>query len=375
MVKHFARQAAPHLRHALLDVLIDARYELADALAGPPEASDPVVKLFLSTWERLAPLVREATKDRPAQASLQYLSFIASIDALSALNKTAPEFGLEISADGLRRLARMLDPAASVDPLAYSVEVDPDLRTMLGLGPPLPPPDIPQANRLHNPESFVPQGLSGYHALIPRLREWLMSEAQAAPSAGELGRLNRWVPDKKDLNEYLPLVQTLLEDAGDKTLMSGSLAAEYRKLYADLVLAAAWQESCWRQFVRNADTITALTSASGSVGLMQINAKVWRGVYDIKGIYSDIAYNARAGCEILLHYLKDYALQKGEHLHPGGPDNLARAAYAAYNGGPVHLARYRATATKQTLRQIDALFWQKYVAVQEGRALAVASCY
>jgi len=68
-------------------------------------------------------------------------------------------------------------------------------------------------------------------------------------------------------------------------------------------------------------------------------------------------------------------VQKAEHRYAGGTDNLARAAYAAYNGGPSHLSRYRIETTRPTLQQIDDLFWQKYSAVKEGRVREVASCY
>jgi hypothetical protein len=86
-------------------------------------------------------------------------------------------------------------------------------------------------------------------------------------------------------------------------------------------------------------------------------------------------YNGRAGCEILLHYLRDYALAKKEHLQTGGSDNLARATYAVYNGGPGHLARYRTPDTKPYLKKIDALWWSKYTAVREKTIMDSADCF
>lgn len=381
IVKALARGDSGTVQHSLLDILLDARYELAEALTALPSGTaDPVPKLFIHTWERLAPVVRELTKDRPEQTSLHYMSFITAADALLTLNAVGPEFGLEISADGLRRLARMLDPSGVVDPLVYSIEVDPELRKLLGLGPPLPAPNIsPEVDMILSPGSFVLKSLNTYACMPSRLWVriglWLFPDAQAAIDGGDLQKLNSWAPAKKDLNEYLPLVQSLLQSAGGQTLAEGGLPAEYQQLYNDLVLATAWQESCWRHFVRNGTKLTALKSNAGSVGLMQINENVWRGIYDIKGLYGDIAYNARAGSEILMHYLKDYALGKGEQLQPGGKDNLARATYAVYNGGPGHLTRYRTASTKAFLKKIDALFWEKYSAVRAGRVLEVANCY
>ena len=108
---------------------------------------------------------------------------------------------------------------------------------------------------------------------------------------------------------------------------------------------------------------------------MQVSKHVWRGFYDVEGLAGDIAYNARAGAEIARHYLLDYALPAGEQRHDGGADNLARATYAAYNGGPRQLARYRTSGTPARLRAIDEAFHDKYRAVKEGDDLAVASCY
>jgi len=88
-----------------------------------------------------------------------------------------------------------------------------------------------------------------------------------------------------------------------------------------------------------------------------------------------MAYNARAGAEILLHYLRDYAIARGEHRKDGGIGNLARATYAVYNGGPRHLTRYRSRATPRSLKAIDEGIWEKFVAVQQGRELEVARCY
>jgi soluble lytic murein transglycosylase-like protein len=139
------------------------------------------------------------------------------------------------------------------------------------------------------------------------------------------------------------------------------------------MLATAWQESCWRQFVKKGEKLAPLSSVTGDLGLMQVNRHVWRGLYDVKGLSGDIEYNGHAGAEILMRYLSRYALRKNEHKQPGG--HLARATYAAYNGGPSHLARYRAEKQISQLKQIDEDFWRKYQAVTSGQELAVKSCY
>jgi soluble lytic murein transglycosylase-like protein len=141
------------------------------------------------------------------------------------------------------------------------------------------------------------------------------------------------------------------------------------------VLATAWKETCWRQFIRRGGKVVTMQSSAGAVGIMQVNPRVWRGFYDTNVLKTDTVYNATAGAEILQHYLVDYAIRKKEHQLGGGIDALARATYAAYNGGPGHLGRYRADKTAKSLRQIDADFWRYYQTVKGGNELGVRECY
>jgi hypothetical protein len=142
-----------------------------------------------------------------------------------------------------------------------------------------------------------------------------------------------------------------------------------------MVLATAWQETCWRQFKKEGGQVVPMKSSAGAVGMMQIVPQVWRGFYEKEALERNIAYNAAAGSEILRHYLVKYAIRRGEHETTGDPENLARATYAAYNGGPGHLSRYRESSTPESLRQIDESFWKKYQTVKQGDELAVVQCY
>ncbi len=348
------------LRQPLADVLLEGRYDLLEALApSAPGAPDPVPALFVRTWGRLAPVLREIAVRQKGQEALRYLSFISAGDALVALQEAGPAIGVDLSADGLRRLARIVAPTDTADPLRFDTTVDPELRTLLGFGPPLPPPD-----------------LTGMPPEESRWWKWFRPRAAwASTEAPEQSVLQQWLASPERLAEYLPRVHKLLQQSAEAALGATSLEAEYQDVFRSIVLATAWQESCWRQFVREKGRITYIRSAVGSSGLMQVNERVWRGVYDLRGIRWDIAYNARAGTEISLHYLRDYALARGEHRQPGGLDNLARATYAVYNGGPGHLSRYRSERTKAGLKKIDSLFWEKYQLVRNGKTLIeVARC-
>ncbi|HSP96024.1 MAG TPA: lytic transglycosylase domain-containing protein, partial [Candidatus Dormibacteraeota bacterium] len=352
VAKNAAGDALEAQRQALFDVLIEARYDLLEALApAHPGAPDPVRPLFIATWTRLAPVLRDVSLGLPGEGALRYLTFITAADALGAIDALGPSSGLDISADGLRRLARMIAPTAAGDPLTYDEAVDPVLRERFGFGPPPPPPSP-------NPDVDV---------------SWIWPAA--AWAADPAARLNHWVPTRDDLDQYLPLVRDLLNESADQTLDSKELKSEFHQVYRWLVLATAWKESCWRQFVRVNGRIRPMLSGAGAVGIMQVLPRVWRGFYEVGGLQQDIAYNARAGSEILVHYLRDYAVAKGEHTATGSVDNLARSTYAMYNGGPGQVRRYRSGGTKRSLRDIDAAFWDKYRKVKAGNELGVAECF
>jgi soluble lytic murein transglycosylase-like protein len=215
---------------------------------------------------------------------------------------------------------------------------------------------------------------------LARLRDWLQPAAFAAPAplpapGPESSPLDGFAPRLRDLDDYLPAVGALLREASAAVSGRARLDAEQRTLLARLTLAAAWQESCWRQYVRRRGQVTPLRSSVGAVGLMQVNPHVWRGFYATDGLAWSIVYNARAGSEILLHYLRDYAIARGEEVL-GGPDALARAAYAAYHGGPSHLRRYRQPKRwGRALVAVDRAFHDKYREVVAGRELSVRSCF
>ena len=357
VTKAIARGVEGEARQAVMDVLLEGRHEVLEALSAvaTPGATDPVPGLFLRTWDRLGTLARSEAAGLPAEPALRFMSFVAAGDALAALVRLGPSIGVELSADGLRRLARMIDPTTPGDPLDYTDAVDPELRDLLGLGAPLPPPDVA-------PDVEV-DPLS-----------WLVPSAVAGVDPAALRRLNSWIATKDDLDPYLRAVRDLLLTVREETLAKTPLDEQFRPLFRDLVLASAWQESCWRQFVRRGGKLVTLRSPVGSVGIMQVNERVWRGAYDRRGLVGDMAYNARAGSEILMHYLRDYAIAKGEHRRPGGIANLPRATYAVYNGGPGHLTRYR-RKTRRSLAAIDTGFLEKFQAVQQGRELEVARCW
>ena len=338
------------LRSALLDILIDSRYRLRDALTDPADSSgDAVRNWFIESWHRLNPVVREIASQQPGQVQLLWMTTLTASDALYALNQLGATIGLELSNEGLRRLARMINADQAEELLRYSEEVDPQLQELLREEVEAAEPDL---SSWHLNFSFFARA----HAAAP----W--------------ESLKQWMPEKDEVNAYVRKVRTVLQTAADKAQQPKPLERNYRSLYEKLVMATAWQESCWRQYVVINKRIEPLRSSSGDIGIMQVNEKVWRGFYDLQKLRWDINYNSSAGAEILLNYLVNYALKRGEHKQSGGAVNLARATYSAYNGGPGQVSRYRSSKVAASHKKIDSLFWEKYQQVDAGKAGNVAGC-
>jgi soluble lytic murein transglycosylase-like protein len=429
LVKRTSRDASDDAREQLRALLIDARENLSDILASTEARSaDPVRPLFLDTWTRLAPILRQISTPLPGESALHYLSMITAADAFTALEQLGPDYGVELTTDGLRRMARMIEPSPFSDPTAYSDAVDVDLRGVFGFGPPLEEPEAEEGEPAAEPvpgeaapgaapvpgpgtqaPSFLPAptfkppapvqpapepaappapkpGAPPGPAGPPAPAEAPRPQARFAPMprfaillvAGDnlQPSLDRWIPTADELLDYLPRVGELLGATALRTQRKKVLAGTHAKLFRNLVLTTAWQESCWRQFTRKGGVVEPLTSSVGAIGIMQVNPHVWRGFYDLKSLRSSTKYNAEAGSEILHHYLVDYAIKQGEDQKRKKIDDLARATYAAYNAGPRQLDRYRRKFPKGEIgHRIDADFWEKYQQIEKGNDLAVKACF
>jgi hypothetical protein len=355
-----SRTLSKSARQALLDTLIDARYQITEALSSPSRQEDPIRQLFLKGWERLRPVADDIARELPGAEAAQVLTFLAAGDALAVLDQAGPSFGIEISADGLRRMARMIAPGAGGDPLEYSPDVDPTLRRLLGFGAPISVPDTPEseptASRAGRMLAMLFGSASAWAAQTERSRDW-----------------RNWVvDDEPDLSVYLARVHGLLGRVENDLVEREKLSAADADLFRKLVTATAWQESCWRQFRKQGEKVTYLRSSRGSVGMLQVNERAWRGFYEMEGLRWKIAYNAGAGAEIVLHY---WDLAKEEATGSKKSDALARATYAGYNGGPMQLRRYLDAKTRSpgVARVVD-LFAEKFAAVGDGVETKVASC-
>lgn len=353
IVKSLAADNADARAHdELLELLLEARRELVTVLArGPSPGTDALRAIFFRTWDRLRAIVRQTAvqQQRDPAHALRYVIFLSAGDALAAIDAAAPAVGLDLSADGLRRLALSLDPQFTGDPLEYSDARDPRLQQLFRFRDPDAPPRRPRRK---------PPGTT-WDWLWPRPAHAAAGDAEWWALAA---RLDRRVPEDDEIADYRATVERLLTVAAERTLDPDALDARFDQLYAHLVKATAWQESCWRQFVRRGGRVTYVSSGTGDVGLMQVNARVWRGFFSGARLRWNAAYNAGAGAEILQQLLVRYGTREARIRL----ENAARASYSAYQGGPARYTRYRAADVASRGWSIDRAFWEKYQAIVAG---------
>jgi hypothetical protein len=369
----------PDERQIIFNALIDTRHRFVDALAGGKTSGKDFVRVqFISVWNQLSPVFRNHLGKDPSKALLAYIAFFSASDALSALDQVGPALGIEISRDGLIRLARLVSGQERID-LAYTGETNTDLRTVLGMGEPIPvigPAYNQDELTLPEPETIaLPPGTSGWLRL-PFLRHLLEPRcawAEEGISSAELRQIRQWIAEPGNLDTFVQQVQVLLADVTDADLKKSTIPQSRRDLFRQIVSASAWQESCFRQYLIDKGKITYLRSYNNtSVGLMQVNERVWRSLYDLKALRWDIRYNAQAGCDILDQYFTRYALPKGGKSMDSNA--LAGSLYAMYNSGPGDFKKYQDRLKTGKLMQTDKLFNEKFLWVQQEKWNNISRC-
>jgi hypothetical protein len=362
----------PGERDRVLEIILSGRYRVAEALdrSGPP-APDLIRREIVAAWSGLSPILRKYLVQDPSPNLVNYLAFFSVMDALKTLDRIGPAFGLEVSRSGLIRLARLLAPSKSDWEPRYSEEVDPRLREMLLLGPPIEEagPEF-DADEVDLPEGLWPESDPGPESL----GRWMIRPAAAVvEKAPAVKNLLPWIPPENAVRPYISRVRGVISQAVERVLQGRQVEKGHWEDFKKLVSATAWQESCWRQFTVSGGKLRYLTSYNRtSVGLMQINVRVWRGIYRPESLRWNIRYNARAGAEILARYLR-YGL---ERVRPSPPDDdlLYQAVYAMYNGGPGQFTLFLQRAREDRRQLADRLFKEKFRWVEEGRWEKIGLC-
>ena len=374
-------------RETLLTVLLDTRYRFVAELEAdaPSSPRDFVRELFVNAWGKLSPILKSHLSRQPSSNSWGYLAFFTASDLLAALDKLGPAINIEISRNGFVRLARMLSENKALI-LRYSMLIDPGLRKLMGMEP---PPEFTspafderlleqEDPRMEIPPTSmtVPQWfISGvYKAMMPG-----MCWAEKPGTSLSLSDLKQWLVTKDNVENHIQKIKTILEAATKKNVIKNSIPESYFQMFQEAVYATAWQESCFRQFIIDNKKLTYLLSyTKTSVGMMQVNERVWRGFYDIEHLRWDIRYNAAAGIDILNMYLKKYALPKKKALKGKEAldnDGLACALYAMYNAGPGGFSAYVKSRSTGNFSKIADHFKEKYFWVKTGRWERLRDCF
>lgn len=350
----------------LIDTLLETRYRFVQDLNDDTLSHDIVREQFVAAWQQLSPIFKSHLyQDLSTTDPLGYLAFVSASDALVVFDNLGPTFGLEISKDGLIRLMKMLDADPAL--LFYRSEINPELQKLFQLKP-----EEQEQQKLPPPQPPEKQDVSLLPAIFYRLSHLFAAQSALAADQPTFQEILKWKVPATALPDYIGRVKTLLEKSADSVIKDKNIPDYVRPMFRYLIPAMAWQESCFRQFVVKNRKLDYLLSYNGSsVGLMQINERVWRGIYNRSLLRWDIAYNARAGCEIAAMYLKKYGLAKGDNL---GEDTLARTVYAIYNGGPSQYKKFLKRLDSDQLFLSDTLFWEKYLWVADGETDKVSIC-
>lgn len=367
-------------RQILLDTLLETRHRFITELAEKPRGQDFVREQFVAAWKQLSSVFRNHLSDDPSKSVLNYLAFFTASDALIALDKIGPTLGIEISRDGLIRLVRLISEGELVV-LTYRPGVNTELREILGLGPPLsvskPAFDGEEIELAPDEDELAKEDEDRLLHVIKRVflkPAW----AEQYNTKGVSDSIKAWIVSKNNLVPYLERIKSLLTGASNNALGDSKIGERYHGLYRLIVLATAWQESCYRQFKVKKNKVTYLRSYNGtSVGLMQVNERVWRGMYDENHLRWDIHYNAKAGCEIVDLYFNRYALRRMKKMEPENSlddDVLARAIYAMYNGGPGRFYKFLRRNKKGAYYLSDRLFMEKFLWVNNGQWENIRRC-
>lgn len=95
-------------------------------------------------------------------------------------------------------------------------------------------------------------------------------------------------------------------------------------------------------------------------------------LYDVERLKWEVAYNARAGAQILLRYLEGPGLDVVRQT--GNAEYLALASYAAYNAGPAGARRFLRKSGELKPGPADRKLLAHYKGFASGGIADLARC-
>ncbi len=357
----------PEEKQQIINLVLDTRYELVTTMNDRSVQKDFVRVQFLKGWQLISGIIRRHLLQNTAQTSLGYLSFITAGDALTILDELGPAFGVEISRNGLIRLAKILG-GESVE-LRYTPGTNKALQRLFDIEPDAG--DAPASE----PAEPVTAPETSFFRMLHGIENLVLPAAHAA-SQPSFSEIKKWQPPARFNEDYLVRIRKLLNTAVTSLVVRKQRSDQLNKIYRDMIPAIAWQESCFKQFVVKDQQLTYLISYNNSsVGLMQVNERIWRGMYDMQRLRWDISYNASAGSDIADLYLQRYCLPKYGKKILSKPELLSQLVYAMYNGGPTQYDKFLKRSSAGKLYDSDRLFAEKYEWVRDQAWENTSRCF
>ena len=354
-------------KQQLMDLLLETRYEFVETINDQTGQKDFVRDQFIKGWQLMSGIFRKHLLHNPTESRLGYLSFITAADALTILDELGPAFGIEISREGLIRLAKIAG-GESVE-LHYSPAIDGVLQQLFDVDP---DPESPDSTRPQEPE--LPPDTSS-NSMFRAIETFFLPAAAAAPLPS-FDEIKKWQAPATHSEDYISRIRKVLDTAITSMVIRKERSKRMNGIYRRMIPAIAWQESCFRQFIVKDQKLTYLLSYNNSsVGLMQVNERVWRGIYDIQRLRWDIHYNSSVGSEIADLYLQKYAVPRYGDSILTKPELLAQLVYAMYNGGPSQYEKFLKRRTAGKLYDSDRLFAQKYAWVENQAWEQTSQCF
>lgn len=370
------QQISPDDQQILTNTLLTVRYAFEDALNSQELSNDFIRNRFVWAWLQLEPLFRRYLVHGPEDNILGYLAFFTAGDALAVLDNFGPSMGIEISRDGFYRLAELIE-SGPVSDLKTGPGVNALLRKAFGLGPPLQV--APPTEETIEEEPKTKENPPTSKLQLPHWLRTLPFSLCATAWAGEyrqpsLSEIRRWSTEFSKNEALLGRVGKILDDASSKKWNKKLSLPVDLSWFKKTVITTAWQESCFRQFhVKNKKITYLLSYNQTSVGVMQVNERVWRGIYDIQKLRWDPRYNALAGSEILSLYLDRY-ISKEKNISKKGKRFLSVLLYSLYNGGPSQLKKFPKRYAAKKLYQSEKLYLAKLDKVHKGAWQGQVDC-
>jgi hypothetical protein len=243
IVKRLGQDVSGELRSSLGEAFLDSRYELTHTWSRLGSGQNPVPQLFVNAWRRQSPIMNKAVAGLPKQTAGQYANFIGAADKLTAVGHQGSQLGvLQIVPMFSETWRGFSNRRGAVIPIAYNLNIDGALRNLVGLG-------------LPTGAQSAPGRRSGLRGLPFPLNVEQASLGIAFAAEANVKKLNQWVPEETELQAYLLEVRSMLTALGDRVMVKSELAERHKALCRQIVLTAAWQESCWRQFIKKGKTL------------------------------------------------------------------------------------------------------------------------